>query len=75
MEGPAMKIGYFTLSDNNYGNVRDPNDLLRHIMEEAILADELGFHSAWIGEHHFNLFGVCPSPLLPQPLWPSMPPP
>ncbi|MGH8069408.1 MAG: LLM class flavin-dependent oxidoreductase, partial [Candidatus Entotheonellia bacterium] len=56
--------GYFTLSDNNYGNVRDPNDLLRHIMEEAILADELGFHSAWIGEHHFNLFGVCPSPQL-----------
>ncbi len=59
-----MHVGYFTLSDNNYGNTRSPNDLLQHILEEAILADELGFHSAWIGEHHFNLFGVCPSPQL-----------
>jgi alkanesulfonate monooxygenase SsuD/methylene tetrahydromethanopterin reductase-like flavin-dependent oxidoreductase (luciferase family) len=59
-----MNVGYFTLSDNNYDNARTPNELLQHIMEEAILADELGFHSAWIGEHHFNLFGVCPSPQL-----------
>jgi hypothetical protein len=33
VEAEAMKIGYFTLSDNNYGNVRAPNDLLRHVME------------------------------------------
>ena len=57
-----MKVGYFTLSDNNYGSVRSPNDLLQDILEEAMLADELGLHSAWIGEHHFNLFGTCPSP-------------
>jgi alkanesulfonate monooxygenase SsuD/methylene tetrahydromethanopterin reductase-like flavin-dependent oxidoreductase (luciferase family) len=64
VEANEMKIGYFTLSDNNYGDARTPNDLLRHIMEEAIFADELGFASAWIGEHHFNLFGTCPSPQL-----------
>ncbi|MEF3191186.1 MAG: LLM class flavin-dependent oxidoreductase [Campylobacterales bacterium] len=26
------------------------------------LAEELGFESVWIGEHHFNDFSICPSP-------------
>lgn len=62
-----MKFGYFTLSDNRYpGNTRTPEELLAQIREQAIYADELGMHSAWVGEHHFNLLGVnaCPNMLL-----------
>jgi probable F420-dependent oxidoreductase len=27
------------------------------------LADDLGFHSAWVSEHHFSPDGYCPSPM------------
>lgn len=60
-----MKFGYFTLSDNNYAdNPRTPNQLVRQIVDEALLAEELGMHSAWIGEHHFSTLGVNSAPEL-----------
>jgi alkanesulfonate monooxygenase SsuD/methylene tetrahydromethanopterin reductase-like flavin-dependent oxidoreductase (luciferase family) len=64
-----MKFGYFTLSDNRYeDNTRSPETLVKEIYQQSILADQLGFHSAWIGEHHFNLLGAnaCPNMLLAQ---------
>ena len=58
-----MKFGYFTLSDNAYpGNPRSPNQFISEIREQAILADRLGYHSAWIGEHHFDSLGVNSRP-------------
>ena len=62
-----MDFGYFTLSDNHYAdNPRDANQFVADITAEAILADELSMHSAWIGEHHFNSLGVlsCPDLVL-----------
>src|SRR5690349_24384826 len=62
-----MKFGYFTLSDNHYeNNPRTANQLVTDITAEAVHAEELGFHSAWIGQHHFNSLGVlsCPDLVL-----------
>ncbi len=60
-----MEFGYFTLSDNHYeNNKRDANQFIRDITDEALYADQLGMHSAWIGEHHFNALGVLSSPEL-----------
>ncbi|HXA69182.1 MAG TPA: LLM class flavin-dependent oxidoreductase, partial [Stellaceae bacterium] len=62
-----MKFGYFTLSDNHYeNNPRDANRFVADILDETVYADELGYHSAWIGEHHFNSLGVlsCPDLVL-----------
>lgn len=62
-----MDFGYFTLSDNNYpDNPRNANQYVADIADEAIYADQLGMHSAWIGEHHFNSLGVlsCPDLVL-----------
>src|SRR5712672_2919841 len=62
-----MEFGYFTLSDNHYeNNARTPNQFVSDITEEALHADRLGMHSAWIGEHHFNSLGVlsCPDLVL-----------
>src|SRR5947208_8751295 len=62
-----MQFGYFTLSDNHYlNNPRTPNQFVQDILAEAVLADELGMHSAWIGEHHFSTLGVlsCPDLVL-----------
>ena len=62
-----MHFGYFTLSDNHYeNNCRDPNQFVADILDEAAYAEELGLHSAWIGEHHFSTLGVlsCPDLVL-----------
>ncbi len=62
-----MDFGYFTLSDNHYlNNPRAPNQFVADILDEAVYADEIGLHSAWIGEHHFSTLGVlsCPDLVL-----------
>ncbi len=64
-----MRFGYFTLSDNHYqNNPRSANECITNIVAEAIHADNIGMHSAWIGEHHFSTLGVtsCPDLLLGQ---------
>lgn len=62
-----MEFGYFTLSDNHYeNNPRTANQFVADIADEALYAEQLGMHSAWIGEHHFNSLGVlsCPDLVL-----------
>ena len=62
-----MQFGYFTLSDNDYAdNRRSANQLVADILDEAVYAEEVGLHSAWIGEHHFSTLGVlsCPDLVL-----------
>ncbi len=64
-----MQFGYFTLSDNHYvDNRRGANQLIADILAEALYAEEVGLHSAWVGEHHFSTLGVlsCPDLLLAQ---------
>jgi alkanesulfonate monooxygenase SsuD/methylene tetrahydromethanopterin reductase-like flavin-dependent oxidoreductase (luciferase family) len=64
-----MQFGYFTLSDNHYvDNRRGANELIADILDEALYAEEVGMHSAWVGEHHFSTLGVlsCPDLLLAQ---------
>ncbi len=60
-----MKFGYFSLTDNPPGYAErraHHNQLILDVVEQAIRADELGYHSAWLPEHHFGLFGVLPVP-------------
>ncbi|GAB7386948.1 LLM class flavin-dependent oxidoreductase [Bacillaceae bacterium] len=62
-----MKLGYFTLTDNpiEYGATRqDPNQMILDLVEQCTYAEELGFHSAWVPEHHFSVLGVLPSPAM-----------
>jgi len=62
-----MDFGYFTLSDNHYAvNTRSSNQFVADITAEALHAEKVGMHSAWIGEHHFNSLGVlsCPDMVL-----------
>lgn len=59
-----MKLGYFTLIDTSerYGpNRRTPNEALLAVAREAVLADEMGFNSVWLPEHHFGIFGCLPN--------------
>jgi alkanesulfonate monooxygenase SsuD/methylene tetrahydromethanopterin reductase-like flavin-dependent oxidoreductase (luciferase family) len=38
--------------------------LYSDLLADARVADELGFHSLWIAEHHFWYDGWCPAPLV-----------
>src|ERR1700744_5649295 len=59
----VMDFGYFSLTDNHYlNNRRSANECIRDVVDEAIYAEQLGLHSAWIGEHHFNSLGVLSCP-------------
>ncbi len=59
-----MKIGYFTLTDNpvEYQDRKDPNQMILDLAEQCVFAEELGFNSVWVPEHHFSALGVLPSP-------------
>ncbi|HLH75739.1 MAG TPA: LLM class flavin-dependent oxidoreductase [Candidatus Binataceae bacterium] len=60
-----MDFGYFTLSDNHYDhNTRSADTFVADILDEAIYAEQVGMHSAWIGEHHFSTLGVLSCPEL-----------
>src|SRR6266852_3527869 len=60
-----LKFGYFTLTDNSVGYAerrRDPGELIKEVVNQAIAAEALGYNSAWLPEHHFGFFGVLPTP-------------
>ena len=58
-----MRFSYFSNADNTYvDNDRTVNALIEQIVDQAIHAERIGMHSAWVGEHHFNEFGANPSP-------------
>src|SRR6202048_493295 len=62
-----MEFGYFTRDNNQHeNNSRSRNQFVADITAEALYAERLGMHSAWIGEHHFNSLGVlsCPDLVL-----------
>ena len=35
-----------------------------NLMEQCVIADELGFDTAWVAEHHFSRVGMCPDALM-----------
>ena len=41
-----------------------PAEVYENHAQQVILAEELGFHSAWLAEHHFTRYGLGSSPLV-----------
>ncbi len=54
-----MRIGVFLIAAGFPG--REPGQVLRDTVEAVVAAEEAGFDDAWIAEHHFMSYGVCPS--------------
>ncbi|MBX7490725.1 LLM class flavin-dependent oxidoreductase [Helicobacter turcicus] len=53
-----MKSGIFELVENWENN---ETSAISNAIELVEYADSLGFDEAWIGEHHFNSFTLCPA--------------
>jgi natural product biosynthesis luciferase-like monooxygenase protein len=57
-----MKFGIMTLFDH-HPNIRSAKRFYDEFMAECVRAEELGFDSVWVSEHHFSPYGgICPSP-------------
>ena len=56
-----MKFGVFFLLQSP--DMQDSATVYRRALEQMVYADELGFDSVWIAEHHFSNYGYCPNPL------------
>src|SRR5262249_52270379 len=42
---------------------RSDGEVFELVLEEARLAERLGYHDVWVTEHHFIPFGINPSAL------------
>ncbi|RNL61962.1 LLM class flavin-dependent oxidoreductase [Nocardioides marmoriginsengisoli] len=56
-----MKFGVMNLFPAS--DAGSDNQVLRQTLEEIQLADELGFDSVWLAEHHFSKYGMLGSPM------------
>lgn len=54
-----MRIGIFVVAGLFPG--QEPGRVLADAVEWIVAAEEAGFDDAWIAEHHFMSYGVCPS--------------
>ena len=57
-----MKFGMFLIGDNSPELNKDLKEYYTEIIEQVQLAETLGFECFWFGEHHFDFFGIIPSP-------------
>jgi alkanesulfonate monooxygenase SsuD/methylene tetrahydromethanopterin reductase-like flavin-dependent oxidoreductase (luciferase family) len=57
-----MRFGLFFINERPPG-VSD-QEVVRNALEQCRLADELGFDSLWLGEHHFAPYGTMADTLL-----------
>jgi alkanesulfonate monooxygenase SsuD/methylene tetrahydromethanopterin reductase-like flavin-dependent oxidoreductase (luciferase family) len=61
-----MRFGVFSVADHYPRELgRTVGELYGEVLEQAEAADELGFDSFWIAEHHFHEYGAVPRP----PVW------
>ena len=57
-----MKLSLFYVPDHHPGRGRSIAALYDAILREAELADDLGYDTVFVAEHHFHDYGVTPDP-------------
>jgi alkanesulfonate monooxygenase SsuD/methylene tetrahydromethanopterin reductase-like flavin-dependent oxidoreductase (luciferase family) len=57
-----MKFGIFVFGDNHPELCRSNQKYYEEVLTMAEWAEELGFDSFWLGEHHLYWYGTCVSP-------------
>ena len=55
-----MKFGIFVFGDNHPDLGRSNQRYYEEVLTMAEWAEELGFDSFWLGEHHFYWYGTLP---------------
>jgi len=58
-----MHVGYATGFQHQSGPDLNDAEFLKQDLDMALLAEELGFDSVWVTEHHFSNYSISPAPL------------
>lgn len=60
-----MHLGLFSVADHYPRELeRSAAQLYGQLLEQVQAADELGFESFWVAEHHFHEYGAIPRPAI-----------
>ena len=59
-----MQYSIFSVQDHHPTFKRTIPELYKEVLEQGILADELGYHSFFVAEHHFHEYGAVPNPAI-----------
>ncbi len=60
-----MKFGIFSVVDHYPNELkRDVGTFYEELLEQVEAAEQLGFDSFWIAEHHFHEYGAIPRPAI-----------
>ena len=58
-----MRFGVFSVVDHSPAELpRTSGQFFGELLEQAEAAEQLGFDSFWVAEHHFHEYGAIPSP-------------
>jgi alkanesulfonate monooxygenase SsuD/methylene tetrahydromethanopterin reductase-like flavin-dependent oxidoreductase (luciferase family) len=58
-----MRFGLFSVCDHYPAELpRTSAQFYGELLEQVVAAEELGFESFWIAEHHFHEYGAIPAP-------------
>jgi alkanesulfonate monooxygenase SsuD/methylene tetrahydromethanopterin reductase-like flavin-dependent oxidoreductase (luciferase family) len=57
-----MQFGTLSVADHHPTLGRSAPEFYAELIEQAELADSLGYESFWIAEHHFHDYGIVPAP-------------
>ncbi len=59
----AIRFSAFTVFDHYpTQRARTMDTFFGQVLDEIVLAEELGFHSYWVAEHHFHEYGIVANP-------------
>ncbi len=58
-----MEFGVFILAQQR-GYHQTSQQVIGNSIEQTVVAEQAGFHTAWYAEHHFNNYSLSPSPLM-----------
>jgi len=58
----ALRYSMFSVCDHYPDGSRSVDQWLAEILDEIVLAEELGYHCYWVAEHHFHEYGIVTNP-------------
>lgn len=59
-----MQYSIFSVQDHHPSFNRTIPELYKEVLEQGILADQLGYDSFFVAEHHFHEYGAVPNPAI-----------
>ncbi|MGB0387599.1 MAG: LLM class flavin-dependent oxidoreductase [Ardenticatenaceae bacterium] len=59
-----IKLSLFSVQDHHPDLPRTQKEFYDETMKQGVLADELGFDTFFVAEHHFHEYGISPNPAL-----------